>query len=296
MNLAIERDTKLVYESTSTWGYPVWPTPILLQVKIVPADQKIFHPSDTGDILPHSLLFREDSYDSISRIRRGRIYRAFDSTSQQWNMWPHPAQANEAILGPGANEKSVYAFYSFRLKPYLKSVGIFEPVFLLGADQAFTIWTLVSIETSITRDEMVILRARKSIGALPKLNRELILELNGQTVLDYIDKLEEDIYRAGPQSVIDRCREAVTSILSIYLQDCDKLKPGFDLNKLADKMAEKEFVVVANSARIIARFHARWKHAEQEKRPTRHVTEQDAEFAIQAVGIILCDLEWASWQ
>lgn len=48
--------------------------------------------------------------------------------------------------------------------------------------------------------------------------------------------------------------------------------------------------------RIIARFHARAKHAEQERRPDiRPITEQDAEFSVQAIGAMLCDLRWATW-
>lgn len=35
MNLGIDRDKNLVYEGASCWGYPVWPTPIILPAAFV---------------------------------------------------------------------------------------------------------------------------------------------------------------------------------------------------------------------------------------------------------------------
>jgi hypothetical protein len=63
----------------------------------------------------------------------------------------------------------------------------------------------------------------------------------------------------------------------------------------AGKASEAKKFVVANCAHILALLHSRGKHVEQEKRAIRQITEQDAEFAVQAVGLILCDLDWASW-
>lgn len=142
---------------------------------------------------------------------------------------------------------------------------------------------------------MVILRARKSIGAIPNLNLDKILAADGQSVIDLVEKLEDELFRAGPESIVDRSREAATAILSKYLQSINKAEPGKDLGKLANKIVDEGFEVVSNSARIIARFHARGKHAEQEKNKPRYITEQDAEFSVQAVGTILCDLDWAYW-
>ncbi|MBI3772901.1 MAG: hypothetical protein HY272_09405 [Gammaproteobacteria bacterium] len=294
MNIAIDRDTSLVYEAQSNWGHPVWPSPILLQVAIASVHETIFQPAKYNVLPSTSLIFREETYDLSSRIRRGRIYQADQSIVQQWNVWPHPALGTEIGIGP-YNRKHVYAFQSIRLRHHLKLLKIDQPVLLLGSEDGFTIWTLVNIETSAIGDEMITLRARKSGGALPELDREKILSNDGVSVIEYIDKLEEEIFRAGADSVVDRCREAASSILSKYLQSKGKVNPGLDLGGLADKIAEEKLEIVANAARIISRLHPRGKHSEQEKRKLRQLTEQDAEFAIQAVGIILCDLGWAKW-
>jgi len=78
------------------------------------------------------------------------------------------------------------------------------------------------------------------------------------------------------------------------LQGKGDVESGKDLSDLA-KIAKKELGIVGWAGKIVARLHARAKHAEQEKRDLREVTEQDAEFAVQAEGIMLCDLGWAEW-
>ena len=299
MNIGIETHASLVYEASSDHGYPVWPSPVLLQAVIASEEQMLFTAAKHNEPSPHSLIFREDDYDSSSRIRRGRLYKAGDTQPVKWHVYPHPAIAHEAEQidrnGGRPLVKHVHAFLSLRLRPYLESRKCRRPLFVLGAENGFSVWTLVNIETSATGDELVVLRARKSIGALPHLDRDKILAADGGSVFDQIDKLEQELFRAGPESIVDRSREAATAILSTYLQKLGKVDAGRDLGRLAETIAKEGLHIVANAARIIARLHARGKNAEQEKRPTRPINEQDAEFAVQAVGIILCDLGWAYW-
>ena len=299
MNIGIEKHSNLVYEGASSYGHPVWPSPILLQVMVASEEDETFKAAQVANLMPDSILFREETYNSSSRVRRGRLYKAGNFLPVQWEVYPHPALVYEgqgAAKPSGTISKPIYAFSSLRLKQYLKDKQLARPIFLLGAGDGFTIWTLVSIETSAIGEEVVALRARKSIGALPHLDREKILAADGQAVIEKVEKLEEELFRAGPESVVDRSREAATATLSKYLRNKDKVDPGKDLGHLAEKIAKEGFEIVANAARCIARLHARGKHAEQERNPLRDITEQDAEFAVQAVGIILCDLGWAKWQ
>ncbi|MDZ7663002.1 hypothetical protein [Thiohalophilus sp.] len=298
MNIGIEDDTKLIYEASSQYGHPIWPSPVMLQVVIASEEDKEYTAAKHRDLGPNTIIFREETYNSSSRVRRGRLYKAGNGQPVQWYVYPHPAlpyETNAAIHKRGTLAKQIFAFSSFRLNPYLKQEKIHRPVFILGAEDNFTIWTLVNTETSATGEELVVLRARKSIGALPHLNTRKILDADGRAAIELIEKLEEELYRAGPESIIDRTREAATAILSKFLQINEVAKPGKDIGRLANAAAESGFEIVANAARVIARLHARGKHAEQEQRPIRPITEQDAEFAVQAVGTILCDLGWARW-
>lgn len=298
MKIGIDESSRLIYETSTGYGYPLWPSPMLLQVVIASEDDQVLTAAKQNDFAPNSFIFREDTYNSSSRIRRGRLYRAFGKQPDEWHVYPHPALADENPLNMGVGKilnKSLFTFSSLSLRSYLEQAKLIRPIFLLGADDSFTVWTLVNIERSATGDELIVLRGRKSIGALPHLDREKITKANGKSVLEYIDKLEEELYRASPESVIDRAREAATAILSKYLQNDGKVDPGKDLGDLANLIEREKKYVVANAARIIARFHARGKHAEQEQGSRRPITEQDAEFSVQAVGIILCDLDWATW-
>lgn len=298
MNIGIERDHNLIYEATTRHGYPVWPSPVLFQVVIASEEDDVFTGAKVNYLGPNSLLFREETYNSSSRVRRGRLYQAGGAQPTEWFVYPHPAMANELHspeFSDGTIRKTIFEFSSLQLRPYLQRNNLHRPIFVLGAENGFTIWTLVDTETTATGDEIIVLRARKSVGALPHLNREAILQADGKRVLEFVDKLEEELYRAGPESIIDRSREAATAILSRFLQMNGGAEPGKDLGKLANAAEKEHLEIVANSAKIIARLHARAKHAEQEQRAIRPVTEQDAEFAVHAVGTILCDLGWAKW-
>ena len=275
--------------------------PVMLQVAIYSAEEKELQPPRLHQLLPKTFIFREDTYNTASRIRRGRLYQAGDTQPADWRVLPHPAipgellRAANAVDGLGRLQARLYSFSSIRLRPYLAQMKIERPIFVLGSDQGFTIWALINVETSATGEELITLKARQNVGALPTLNRQKITEAGEVRVFEFVEKFEADIYSAGSESVIDRAREAATAICSVYLQSEHKTKPGKDLGALSSQLREKGLELVANSASTIARLHARGKHAEQEMRNLRPIHEQDAQLAIQLVGTILCDLGWADW-
>lgn len=298
MNIGIEVHTGLVYEGPNNMGYAIWPSPVLLQAVIYSSDTENLIPAKPNELSPFTFLFREDSYDTLSRVRRGRLYRAGNTQPVPWRVNAHPALAEEQRLTNirgGISQKSLYTFSSIRLRPHLESEKIDRPIFVLGSDLGFTVWSLVNVETSASREELISLRARQSIGALPRLIEGKISKASAKRVIDFIQKLEADIYSAGSESVIDRAREAATAITSAYLQEHNSIQPGGDLGKLATQLQKASYEVAGNAASIVARLHARGKHAEQERRILRPIHEQDAQLAIQCVGTILCDIGWAEW-
>ena len=76
MNIGIEQNTKLIYEATIRHCYPVWPSPVLFQVVVASEEDEIFTAARASDLGPNSLLFREETYNSSSRVRRGRLCQA----------------------------------------------------------------------------------------------------------------------------------------------------------------------------------------------------------------------------
>ena len=115
MNIGIEQNTKLIYESTGTYGHPIWPSPVMLQVIITSAEEKTFNAAKCNDLAPESFIFREDTYNSSSRVRRGRLYKAGNSQPHEWYLAPHPAlgEQKHAERNGGLLNKRVFAFASF---------------------------------------------------------------------------------------------------------------------------------------------------------------------------------------
>jgi hypothetical protein len=299
--LGIDQYSKfLAYEGSTFSGYPIWPAPTLIAVSIVDESSNTLSPGkNQRDVLQMDYVFVDEGYDPTSRVRKGRLFMRYgDIQPHEWHVKPHPLDSTEQIKAANANgviQKTLGTYSEFNLSSHLKQKRIDRPLFLLGNETEFTIWSLVDAEATVSGEPLVYLKARKIFGALPTLIIDAVTPEHFDRVKVKLDTLAEDLYRAGPESVIDRCREAATAALSAYLQQHGHTTPGNDLGKLAaayDK-AFPQNQVIAGQAQTIARLHSRGKNAEQEKRDVRPPTEADAELAVQAIGVILRDLGWA---
>lgn len=289
----------LVYEGSSNWGYPIWPAPTLVAVSIVDESSAILRPgAGQRDVTTMEFILVDEGYDPTSRIRKGRLLKRREGVQPDaWYVQPHPAIHAERsrINANGVLEKRLGTYCAFSLMAWLNTQRIERPLFLVGSTTEFTIWSLVDIEATVSGEPLVYLRSRKVFGALPRLKTGVIPGEYRNQVEDKLKALEEDLYRAGPESIIDRCREAATAILSAYLSanGCDV--KGKDLAKLALEIqsgAQLSKHVVANLAKTLGILHARGKTAEQLKRGVRPPVEEDADLAVQSVGLILRDLAW----
>jgi len=256
--------------------------------------------SKHNDDIRHSdFLFIDDGYDPTSRVRKGRIFQRQQSAIQDWYVTIHPAYPDEGRTtnSRGEIKKSLISFLSFNFLPKLNEMNITEPLIVLGSKLQSTVWSVLDVETSISGETILFLKARKTLGALPFINYYLIDDKFHDNIKDKLNILSEEIHRAGPESVVDCCREAIAAILSAYLQMQEKKVAGKDLAELAqvlNQLAEKKHVV-RNLADTVAKLHNRRKNAVQEKLNPRRITNQDAELAIQSVGTIICDLGWGRW-
>jgi hypothetical protein len=301
MQLGIDQNRTFVYEGHGGRAHAIWPSPIIVPAVFASSKTASLEASD-GTLGPNTFVFREDSFDPVSRIRRGTFYKAGDTQPLDWQVYPHPALPHEAKQAYILKHlgKTLYTFYQYRLAGELDTAGGAQPIVLLGTKNRFTLWTIVSIETIASKDELVVMRARQSFGALPETRQEQIPSRGRDNVWSALRTLQEDILTAGPESVIDRSREAATVILSVFLQEHGKVRPGLDLNDLLSALRKlpkhEQKNIVADAADIVRLFHSRAKHAVKEKLALRSIREQDAELAVQCVGTILCELGWGEWQ
>jgi len=302
MQIGIETTTNLIYEGQSYWGHASWPSPNLIPSVLTSSISEDLTPHGNHDVKTFPFVFREDAFDPVSRVRRGRFYKKESQQPRQWQVHPHPAMPKEIreTNRHGVISKSLATFISFSFRTEIKEFEPDQPLVLMGLSDAFTVWTVTSVEKTATGEDVVSLKSRQSFGVLPKLLLHNIPELRRAKVQETIQMLTEEIYRAGPESVIDRTRDAAAAILGTYVEHKKIAKYELDLGPLIKKLATEPKVekkqIVTSASEIIRIFHARVKPSEQEKRRTRQIVEQDAELAVQCVGAILCDLGWAKWQ
>lgn len=289
----------LVYEGEFERGaHFVWPQPIMTLAKFAKSTDDKITPATNGE--HKHCYFREDSFDPVTKIRRGRFYQ-WAGEENTWHVIPPPFRI--ATQGPDSD-----GYVGVILKKYeaykvpMNTVADSQDLVVLGSSTAFAVWSIVGIETISTGEELVTLKSRQSFGALPDIDWKKVPTDHRDKVQETIEKLTDDYRRAVPESVIDRAREAATAILSAYLQSkgIEDAK-GEDLGRLIEKLVSNankhEQRVVACAAEIPQRLHSRGKHAEKAKRDgLRPIREPDAELAMQCIGAMLCDLRWADWK
>lgn len=293
INIGIQKHEALVYEGSGTYGRGVWPTPVITPAAFVYPSEGELKAHESSN--PFGYRFREDSFDPVSRIRRGRFYAGGSSQPQQWRVSRHPGNPLDAIASDiHGFTKELETFHGNPIwHKYIKGKREL-PVVLLGVDDRYTVWNIISVESISTGEDLVTLKARSSFGILPHINEHKVPESFLAKLNDALDHFTDEVHRSSPISVIDRARDVATLALLAYFNL--QKENAKDLGKLV-KLLEKEGLTIAmNSANIIARLHARAKPSEQERRDLLQIREQDAELAVQCIGTILCEIGFAEWR
>lgn len=129
---------------------------------------------------------------------------------------------------------------------------------------------------------------------LPELDTERIGEKQRPAVVQAVARVLDSAFRESPGSVVDNCRDAMQTILSSWLAERGEATEK-ELAKVAAAIEREphDKVCAANLGKVCAKLHSRNKSNAQRQEGYRHIVEEDAELAIQAVGFALRDLEWA---
>jgi hypothetical protein len=298
MYLGIDNNTMLVYEGGGGPDTPSIPTPALTLASIV---ERIGDKTGLPGSLysaPFGWLFREDSFDPVSRTRRGRLYQS-DGGGQPRSVRVSPHPYDLPGRWPTDNpqrhfDKSlfVYSQCSQLLNRPKKGLG---EILALGSPEAVSYWRIVQTEMLVTRAVMVTLKALSSYDILPELDEAQVSEEFRPEVKRALEKVLDSAFRETPDSVVNYCRNALTVIISRWLvqRGHDRKVLDLDIAKVAVAAVEKERFCAANMAQTVGLLHNRTKENVVQKKELRYLTEEDAELAIQAVGLTLRDLGWA---
>ena len=302
--IGIDSNTWLVYEGVSNYGHGVWPTPVLSIATLI-ASEADWKALPSSPHLDHArLIFREDSFDPVTRVRRGRLYEWREGGLQQtWFFPPHPAEPvdRNSMTMDGRLNRTLCTYRPAQIFSSLRP-SLLHAQLVLGTKSAPTVWRIVSVEMVASGEELVTLRARSSLGVLPEPVEDHIPAGARSEVLASLEHVADAAFRSSPVSLIDLCRAAATVVLAHWLESTgetpDKVH-HLDLGALL-KAFEKQQGNADNSpsaagsaVRLLQRFHSRGKPNEQKRYDTRPPTEEDAQLVLSALGFLLREVGWA---
>lgn len=298
--IGIREDNKLVYEGYSGYGYGLWPSPILSPATFVSFTDEKYDLPKRSDQFSIQYLFREEGFDPVSRTRRGRFYRRDDQQPNQWFVQPHPILIQERRYdGLHELKRSLYTYSAFQFFSIVSRSEIKEKLVFLGHDDAYSICSIINVETIASNEDLVTLKSRPMFGILPALIEDDIPTNRRTAIINSLNLFSNEVHKASPISIIDRARDATATLLGAYVEKEGLGRFDLDLNDLIKKVRnsnnETRKRILENAADIVRLFHSRAKPSEMERRNSRPITEQDAELAVNSIGTILCELGWAKW-
>lgn len=301
-SLGVEHDHGLIYEGTDNPNHLTVPAPIISQCTLIesPADFDKLPRGMQGD--PFRWIFREDSFDPVSRVRRGRIFQSFGKTNRtSVFVEAHPNLQSDSRLrndyGRIQKDLNVFIHCTELLGCPNRGEGL---QLAIGNTQAHSLWRILQTEQTISHDVLVTLRAESAFGILPALKLEKIPEENQKSISSAYDRVMQVAYRDSPTSVVDQCRNlcAVVSARWLYALTGNKTILEEDLGgcitAIKKHFGEKEQRLIRAALDTVNLLHPRGKDNERERYDLREVSKEDAELALHATGFLITELGWGN--
>jgi len=288
MSLGIDKNNYTVYEGYLNWGArALLPPPNLFDLQVAETPEEALHLLKKSSEY-NRLLFREDGFDPVSMVRRGRIYELDKSQPKECRVCPvNEAELSMARENHGVVKKPLTSYQPYLLSTRNTSQHLFAAI---GRDTAYSIWRIVSNDHMYFNEELVTMRPLYFLGALPDLSPSSIPEQWRTKVLESVQKVVDSMYKANADSIVELCRHAASaSLCARFHEDIPRLDKT-DLGPLANKAEEEGLRVIANCAMTLANLHSRIKPNIQMHYDCRPVCDRDAELAVQCLSFILRDL------
>lgn len=289
MLIGVDNNDQLIYQGhTPGYGYGLWPQPALSFATLLLAEHDLNSLPSDSHLQSARMIFREDSFDAVTRNRRGRLYSALPSRPTPWWVSPPAVQ-------PFTDQRQLqlYGFDSNLVGSM--SAHVNKTLLALGTRDAHTLWRIVACERIVSGEDLLTLRARTSLGTLPELDESKVPPEQLAKVKETLEKLAEAANRSGPESIVDLARGAAQWCIATWQasQKGDPALLNVDLGQWPKRLQDQDLNLLAGIAGAIARLHSRAKPNEQHKHQSRPVVEDDAEFALASVGMLLREIGWA---
>lgn len=292
--LALRRG--LVYEGDGNFFRAIHPIPVLTRASCDWTSE-----SCEGSSQSAARIFREDSFDPITRIRRGRLYcrdtqRGVEKVPAE-NVHNYPFGPH---IGIAAGQWDADGWYTPYTPPSTaRAGGKLGNQIRLGNTGAQTVWRVVQTERILSGDILFTLRAVSFLGSLPRI-ADTIESLqrkpvDAQSIQTALDLVVDAFHAQQPQPLADVCREATRVVLAAWIGGLAEAK---DLGEVIPKVPEDQSLV-RRAAYIINRLHPRGKSAEKERQARmgnalRPVVDEDAETCVNLLGLIVREIGWAA--
>lgn len=298
--LGIERSTGLIYEGRGDPTFPTWPTPVVSQATLIEKSCDLQRLPSNLDNDPFSWMFRESSFDPVSRVRRGLLFQKFGNSGWEPTLVEaHPASNSdqrEVLIGSGRLRKDlcIYCECSSLLNTPRKGEGM---QLAIGARDGYSLWKILQTERTVNSDVLVTLRAESVFGIIPTLDKSKVPPAHLFKIEAALSRVLDAAYRELPTSVVDQCRNTICVVVTHWAQipeDNEKKKWFPDLGKLIKTISGKypDKSALHSAMDIVNRLHPRGKDNEVERLQLRPVHDGDAELAVHAVGFILREIGW----
>ena len=290
--LGFNRNIGAVYEGEPNSGYRVLPPPNLAPIRF-------FTGNKVQPLMPYSdgmavEIFREDDFDPVTKLRRGRVFR-LRSCSQPlvWRVNdPHQDTLTTEKWGNGFAQKTELSTYERHTLPDLAQAKTSTlPHVAIGWEPHITFWKIISIECNLVGTPVLTLRAKHSLGDTPEIIEANVPALVLKPLVDAVDKVEASVNRLSAVDVIDRCRSALSVAFGFQSGDMSK-----DLVQAIEAYLKKESSnenLCSWCGRIVARLHSRGKPNEQAGKGVRPPTDDDADLALNCLNVVLIEFGWA---
>lgn len=298
MFLGIDQQSGLVYEGLENPVLPVVPRPTVTQAKLIKRDEDWIDLPTGVSHSPMSWVFREDTFDPVTRTRRGRLFEPEPMQPAPYKVLPDPYEDphGRSVGAQGRTTKALYAYkacVSLLREPH-QGMGL---KLALGVRGAASAWRIIQTEVVANGCVMVTLKSLSAFGMLPALDTARVPAEFAATISRTVERALDSAFRESPISVIDQCRNALAVLLSRWLvaEGHDRSILGDDLGKVATIIGRSPYDrgVVSNLAQVVARLHSRGKSNEVHSRGLRDPVDEDAELALHTIGFALRDIGWA---
>ena len=217
MILAVYRNLR-VYEGEFSLD-ALYPKPNLSHVIGNPITQAL--PEFVGELNQTVLpLFREDSFDPTTRIRRGRFYTPDSPNKKEWPF----DRVNHYPYGPdvGGRPASYWMDVYRPLQPHPAQ----KPLVFLGSVNNRTAWQVIDSERLSNDETLFTLKSANTFGLLPDIIENALPPEKRLQILQGVAKVADVAQIYMPEPIVDVCREFTRVIVAAWLPTVGKEPKG----------------------------------------------------------------------